>query len=243
MDGKDRAFVLHFIEQILDLAGAAGHDDWTCAKKLEEPVFQSYRNVYDVTQNIIHRRTSCIDSYRIILDRKYVFLRHIGFKINLGSFLGFCKATQRIMCLDNAVDADSALLQFIAFNSFDCTRDTPRDRLCSGLNNVGTVQRSAVQVTYTPAMLTKGKRNPRSGRQDNAHRGSACDVKISITVYDTMDNDLARMPFGVTAVERDLRGLAPVLDSDEFRTDPDVLDKHEVPPCQVANIAPEGSDL
>ncbi|KAK5333675.1 hypothetical protein LTR43_012655, partial [Exophiala xenobiotica] len=44
MNGHDRAFELRFMEQVLDLAGASGHEDWTCARKMIEPIFQWYRN-------------------------------------------------------------------------------------------------------------------------------------------------------------------------------------------------------
>lgn len=48
MRGHPRAFRVHFMEQLLDFAGAAGHVDHTCALKLIEPVFQAYKNVHGV---------------------------------------------------------------------------------------------------------------------------------------------------------------------------------------------------
>jgi len=48
-----RAFEMRFMEQLLDIAGAAGHIDHTCARKLTEPIFDSYKNMYDVAIGII----------------------------------------------------------------------------------------------------------------------------------------------------------------------------------------------
>ncbi|KAK5550351.1 hypothetical protein LTR46_011645 [Exophiala xenobiotica] len=75
MDGHDRAFELRFMEQVLDLAGAPGHEDWTCAKKMIEPIFQSYRNVHDVAHAIISGKTGLREGYDIILTQKLGLLR------------------------------------------------------------------------------------------------------------------------------------------------------------------------
>ena len=46
--------------------GAAGHQDWTCAKKMTEHTFQSYKNVYDVVHGIILRDMSLREGFNII---------------------------------------------------------------------------------------------------------------------------------------------------------------------------------
>lgn len=40
MKDNPRSFQLRCIEQLLDISGAAGHMDWTCAGKLIEPIFR-----------------------------------------------------------------------------------------------------------------------------------------------------------------------------------------------------------
>lgn len=46
---------LQFIEQLLDLSGAAGHMDWTSVKTLIEPVFQAYRVGHEVVERALLR--------------------------------------------------------------------------------------------------------------------------------------------------------------------------------------------
>ena len=53
---------------------------------------------------------------------------------------------------------------------------------------------------------------------------------------------LDRLPRGVTVLKRDVRKIVPVLDSEDFKRDPAILDKESIPDDQVANIAPGQQD-
>jgi len=43
--------------------------------------------------------------------------------------------------------------------------------------------------------------------------------------------------YGVTVIKRDVRKIIPILDSHEFKANPDVLDQEGIPEVQVASLA------
>jgi len=83
------AVALHFVEQLLDIAGAAGHMDWTSARKLIEPIAKAYAVCHEVVQDILSRDGDGGDkdgdaeslgaSYNVVLARRAEMLRDRGF--------------------------------------------------------------------------------------------------------------------------------------------------------------------
>lgn len=53
MRGHEREFNFHFIQQLFDNSGAAGHEDWTSAKKFIQLITEAYQNVHEVPVGII----------------------------------------------------------------------------------------------------------------------------------------------------------------------------------------------
>ncbi|KAK5188657.1 hypothetical protein LTR20_011101 [Exophiala xenobiotica] len=164
MNGHGRAFELRFMEQVLDLAGASGHEDWTCAKKMIEPIFQSYRNVHDVAHAIISGKTGLREGYDIILTQKLDLLRWAGYQREFDIQSPSDRALMRLFCLGNTSNAQSAEMYFTAFT--ERITEATRQGLIHGLNLVGTVEEPAVQTTYLPAMLTKAVGNTVGGEDE-----------------------------------------------------------------------------
>ncbi|EXJ58940.1 hypothetical protein A1O7_06371 [Cladophialophora yegresii CBS 114405] len=236
MRGHDRAFEMRFMEQVLDLAGAAGHEDWTCAKKMIEPIFQSYRNVYDVAHGIIYEGMPLREGYDIILRRKLALLHWGGYSRHFDITRPEDRALMRLFCLGNTTDADNADIFYTAF-----TQRIPsetRSQLTHGLNVDGSVDEPAVQPTYLPAMLTKAVGNTATGSQEDKIAAVAALLRFLGRCFVVEPETLQSLPRGVTVIERDVRKLIPVLESDEFKRNPDVLDKESIPEGQVANMAP-----
>ncbi|CAG8976019.1 hypothetical protein HYALB_00007546 [Hymenoscyphus albidus] len=95
---NDRMFEFRFMEQILDLSGAAGHTDWTCAKKTNEPIFQAYQKVFDVANCVIYGKLGLRPAYDLILIRRAELLHGVGFrKLDVGDVHD--RALMRFLCM------------------------------------------------------------------------------------------------------------------------------------------------
>lgn len=235
MRGHDRAFEMRFMEQILDLAGAAGHEDWTCAKKMIEPIFQSYKNVYDVAHAIIHEHLPLKNGYDIILTRKLELLRSVGFAREMDIQNPHDRALMRLFCLGNSANVESGEIFYTAFT--DRISDDSRAQLIRGLNVHGSIDEPAVQATYIPAMFTKAMGNTPSGSLEEKINAVAAILRYLGRCMVVDDSAREKLPPGVTVIERDVRKIIPVLDSEEFRRKPEVLDGESIPDGQVANMA------
>ena len=237
MRDHERAFEMRFMEQILDLAGAAGHEDWTCAKKMIEPIFQSYRNVYDVAHGIIRRQMPLRKGYDIILIRKLELLRKAGYSREFDIDKPADRALMRLFSLGNTSSADSADIFCTAFT--DRIPAKTREQLIHGLNVNGSVEQPAVQPTYIPAMFTKALGNTANGSQEEKINVIAAMLRYLGRCLVVESSSLENLPRGVTVIERDVRKIIPILDSEDFKNNPDILDKESIPEDQVANMAPE----
>ncbi|KAI1616320.1 hypothetical protein EDD37DRAFT_83427 [Exophiala viscosa] len=236
MRGHDRAFQMRFMEQVLDLAGASGHEDWTCAKKMIEPIFQSYRNVYDVAQAIMDDNVSLREGYDIILIRKLELLRRTGYARQLDIRIPQDRALMRLFCLGNTTNAEEADVYATAFAQR--MSEETRQALAHGLNLDGTVEEPAVQATYTPAMLTKAATNTVKGSDDEKVAAVSALLRYLAKCMVVRPDSMERLPKGVIVIERDVRRIMPILESAEFNRNPDILDREDIPEDQVANMAP-----
>ncbi|KIW13017.1 hypothetical protein PV08_08204 [Exophiala spinifera] len=237
MRDHDRAFELRYMEQVLDLAGASGHEDWTCAKKMVEPVFESYRTVYDVAGAIIAGDTSFRDAYDIVLIRKAELLHRLGYQRVFDVKDNRDRAVMRLFCLANTSNVRDAEMYFESFTE-RISEDT-RQMLISGLNVDGTIESPAVQATYIPAMLTRAASRTLNGTEEEKIKVIGAMLRYLARCLKVDKSSLSQMPKGVTVIERDVRKIIPVLDSEEFKKNPDILDREEIPSAQVANIAPD----
>ncbi|KAI1336080.1 hypothetical protein F5Y15DRAFT_218242 [Xylariaceae sp. FL0016] len=150
MRGHEAAFQLRFMEQLLDIAGAAGHMDWTGAKKLIQPIFEAYRNVHDAAMGIISGGLSLRAGYDLILSRRLELLQKRGLHA-LNIHEATDRAFTRLLCMGGVADEESARLYDQIWHSLD---SDVRSSLVETLNVDGSTTRPAVQPTYMPALLT-----------------------------------------------------------------------------------------
>lgn len=238
MRGHDRAFEMRFLEQVLDLSGAAGHEDWTCAKKMIEPIFQSYKNVYDVAHAIISGQMNLRQGYDIILIRKLELLRRAGYQRQFDIDDPSDRALMRLFCLGNTTDKPSADIFFTAFR--ERLSEETRQTLTRGLNIDGGQGCPAVQPTYIPAMFTKAGGNTATGAVEEKVKAITAMLRFLTRCLLVTPETLAQLPRTITVIERDVRKLIPVLDSGEFRENPDILDGESIPGDQIANQVSQG---
>ncbi|CAG8961972.1 hypothetical protein HYFRA_00013752 [Hymenoscyphus fraxineus] len=222
----DRIFEFRFMEQILDLSGAAGHTDWTCAKKTNEPIFQAYQRVYEYVDDVIYRRLPVEVAYNFILKHRAELVHGVGFrKLDVRDVHD--RALTRLLCMGGVVDLTTANLYSKAWLAID---KNIREDLVEKLNLDGKHGRPAVQATYFPALLSKAldSARPRTDEGRVETLQSCLRYLRRVLQIDELIEDDA-----VLVVERDL--LRVVNDVDY--TVPNILDSADVPEWKVAKLS------
>lgn len=149
MRGQQNKFTFHFLQQLLDISGAAGHQDWMYAQKLIQPIAKAYRDVYEVAVGIISGDQGLREAYNEILARRCEILRGKGFR----SLVVRCpedRALVRLLYMGGTSDPDKAELYWSTWEALD---DSTNCSLVCSLNIDRSFTEPAVQPTYMPAML------------------------------------------------------------------------------------------
>ncbi|KAI1400466.1 hypothetical protein F4819DRAFT_461206 [Hypoxylon fuscum] len=231
MRGHARSFRLRFMEQLLDIAGAAGHLDWTCAKKLTQSNFDAYRTVYDAGIGIIEGGLSLREGYDLVLQRRLDLLRKKGFRtVNLKEKDD--RALARILCMSSVADLDTAELYERAWTSLE---DDVRQSLRTSLNIDGTIAEPAVQVTYIPALITQAVDVNGPWSTEEKERSLRSALRFLCRVMTAPGK-----PDGpVSVIERNvLSVLKDVVQTEQFREDPTILEKVPIPDSLAAMTEP-----
>ncbi|KAL6879466.1 hypothetical protein HDV57DRAFT_498989 [Trichoderma longibrachiatum] len=222
LKGHERAFELQFMHQMLDIAGAAGHEDWSCAKKLVQPIFEAHEAVYDAATQIIRGERRLRDGYDAILQRRAGMLHGAGFRaLDIGSDED--RALSRILCMGGVSSLEMAKLYGSVWDTLDA--NTTRC-LVHSLNVDGSVAEPAVQPTYMPAMLTLGL----DAAFTSSEESKATVLKVMLgylarvmTLTDQQDGRAIIIERSVLWVVKD------VVQSAAFRDDPKTLERADVP--------------
>ncbi|KAI9044650.1 uncharacterized protein KD926_011620 [Aspergillus affinis] len=174
------AFELQFLKQLLDISGVAGHEEHTGAKKLIEPIFQSYK---DVTRP----RSSIFKVYSTKERRTMLFHSEAS---NDWSYIQVEKA-------DLVVDA----FYSTAFSPFRWDR-----ALIDGLNLDGEIDEPAVQAIYIPSMFVSAIRATQNCPIYIQKRVLAF-VFVNLARILILDPpDWKGLPDDTVVIERDVRG-------------------------------------
>lgn len=213
MKGHDRSFRIRFMEQLLDIAGAAGHMDWTCAKKLIQPIFESYRNVFDACQGVITGTMTVRSGYDLVLIRRAELLRDQNVRVYRVEDKLEDRALIRLLCMGNVTTRDKA---FLYENAWRALEDPVREALMNSLNLDGRRSEPAVQPTYMPALLGRIK-------DENA---LICTLHYLAKVMSATD---VRDPSAVVIERSVYTVLKQVIESKEFQKDPSILERVDVP--------------
>ncbi|KAK5102103.1 hypothetical protein LTS08_004563 [Lithohypha guttulata] len=166
MQGHERAFNLKFIEQILDVAGAAGHVYADGIKNLIEPVFQAFKTVHEVSLCIIRKDCNLRQGYDQVLSKRAALLHDEGFKL-LSVAKEDERALLRLLTMGRAATLETAKLLQAAFDDVDPYH---RQLLIEGLN-IDAIEdnETAVIPYYMPAMIAETIRSTRgSGKEQEA---------------------------------------------------------------------------
>ncbi|KAI4869197.1 hypothetical protein F4820DRAFT_407518 [Hypoxylon rubiginosum] len=221
MRGHARSFKLRFMEQLLDIAGAAGHLDWTCAKKLTQSNYDAYRAVYDAVLGIIENKLSLREGYDLVLERRQKLLQRKGFRV-LDLKNKDDHALARILCMSSVADRDTAELYTRAWTSLE---DEVRNPLCESLSKDG-ISDTAVQVTYIPALITQAV-DPSGPWSNEAKERS---LQSALRYLERVMSAPIGIRTPLSYVERNvLSALKNVVQAPQFRGDPTILEKADIP--------------
>ncbi|KAI1421462.1 hypothetical protein F5Y12DRAFT_706143 [Xylaria sp. FL1777] len=229
--GHPRTFTLGYMEQLLDIAGASGHEDWTCARNLIQPVLDAYRNVYDAAQGVISGKIDLRDAYDLILVRRGQMLHNKGFR-QLEVANAEHRALMRLMCMGRVTTLSTAQLYDSVWQDLEAET---KASLVVDLNVDGSVEQPAVIATYAPAFLTEGVDAGGPGSSDEKRRRLQSLLRYLARV---LKLDVALSNGSAVVIERNLLGLVQdIVGSDEFRANPAILDSKEVPASVIAQTA------
>ncbi|KAF3389094.1 hypothetical protein F1880_004022 [Penicillium rolfsii] len=218
MKGRERSFQLRFMEQLLDIAGAAGHMDWTCAKKLNQPIFESYRNVFHACYSVITGTLDGRQGYDHVLIRRAEYIHAKGFRLLKVGNEQYERALMRLLCMGNVTTKKTAEMYESALNSL---RQPTRDALVYALNVDGSVDEPAIQPTYAPALLSLIR--------------TQTELVAVLEYFCRVMSTKTRGDSSAILVERSVLGvLKRHIASDEFRGNPSILEHVDVPDDVIA---------
>jgi hypothetical protein len=226
MRGHERAFELKFMEQLLDVAGAAGHSDATCAKKMIEPVFKGFQTVYEVALDIISGRSTLREGYDKVLEGRGEMLQQKGFR-GLSVKDPEERALLRLLTMGRTADREQAELFYKTFYSLP---ESTRQELVDGLNVDGYNDGKAILPYYMPAMLSEGLENTKTPSELSKQNALSSLMRFLARVLEGTKPDPGAD--GVV-VERNLMYARDTIAGEEFRNDPGVLDTIPIPQGEV----------
>jgi hypothetical protein len=238
MRGHEHAFDLKFMEQILDVAGSAGHGDATCAKRLIEPVFQSFKVVHEVALEIIEEKSTLRDGYDKVLTKRSVMLHdEQQWQRRLSVHNDSERALLRLLTMGRTADKDQAELFYSAFHDLE---PEDKEHLVEGLNIDGNEGEMVVIPYYMPAMLSEVLENTKDEPTSNKK-----DALQSLMRYlgrvlheeshhaPVIEEDIGATSRPGIVIERNVLRARETINSLDFKADPTVLDKLDVPKGQI----------
>lgn len=227
MRGHQHAFELKFMEQVLDVAAAAGHIDSRGAKNFIEPVHQAFKTVREVSLDIIEGRSTLRQGYDKVLTKRGNLLVRAGFrKLSVGADED--RALLRLLTMGRTTDKRQAELFSEAFHALEMP---VKAQLVRGLNVDGNVNETAVLPYYMPAIMSKTLEKTRDLSQEDRQRALTSLMKYLARVLSIDPGDARYTPDGQVPgiiIERNMSMAEEVIDSPAFKANPD-FDALDVP--------------
>lgn len=219
--GRKYAFELKFIEQFLDVAGAAGHIDSSCSKSMIEPVCQAFLTIRQVLTDILEGRSTLRQGYDDVLTQRAAIISANGFR-NLDVHDDQDRALLRLMTMGRTSTKQQALWFEDAFSSL--TNET-RSELIRGLNVDGYKDGKAILPYYMPALLQAALKNTPDESGPVKTKALASLMRFLVRV---LDGTYPHPGSPGTVVEHDLEFAKKTIAGPEFKADPTVLDGLEL---------------
>ena len=237
MRGHEHAFELKFMEQILDVAGALGHLESSGSKNFIEPVFQAFKTVHEVSLDIIAGNSNPRQGYDKVLTKRGNMLSIKGFR-RLSVSDREERALLRLLTMGRTADKEQAELFSKAFHALDKQN---KEQLVTGLNVDGNVNETAVLPYYMPAIISTTLENQKDSDDESKRRALTSLMRYLAKVLSSAGNDLTGVPGGAffsgeapgIIIERNMSKAQDVVNSPEFKHNPDLLDGLAIPDGQI----------
>ncbi|EXJ72970.1 uncharacterized protein A1O5_04119 [Cladophialophora psammophila CBS 110553] len=237
MRGHEHAFELKFMEQILDVAGALGHLDPRGSKNFIEPVFQAFKTVHEVSLDIIAGKSNPRQGYDKVLTKRGNMLYIKGFR-RLSVSDREDRALLRLLTMGRTTDKEQAELFSKAFNALDKRN---KEQLVAGLNVDGNVNETAVLPYYMPAIISTTLENTKDCNEETKRRALTSLMRYLAKVLGSPGNNLTGVrEYAVydgevpgIIIERNMSKAQDVINSPDFKTNPDLLDALDIPDGQI----------
>lgn len=238
MRGHEHAFDLKFMEQILDVAGALGHLCSDGSKNFIEPVFQAFKTVHEVSLDIIAGRSNPRQGYDKVLTKRGNMLSIKGFR-RLSVSDREERALLRLLTMGRTADKEQAELFSKAFHALD---NDSKEQLVKGLNIDGNVNETAVLPYYMPAIISTTLETTKSSDDESKRRALTHLMKYLARVLGSASNSLfpgqpgdARFnePVPGIIIEKNMSNAQDVINSPEFKDNPELLDNLAIPDGQI----------
>ena len=242
MKGREHAFEMKFMEQILDVAGALGHRYPYGAKNLIQPVFEAFQTVHEVSIKIISGELDLRQGYDEVLKKRGVLLENIGFR-RLSVSDDEQRALLRLLTMGRTVDRQQAELFQQAFQDLDKEN---KENLVIGLNIDGNVNEQAVLPYYMPSVISEVLETTKDLSEDAKRKALTSLMRYLARVLNTSSKSMSPKSLALDQVpEDDMVPAVPgiviehnmlkareVLGDPSFKTNPEKLDELDVPPPQ-----------
>ncbi|KAI1742392.1 hypothetical protein F4680DRAFT_30968 [Xylaria scruposa] len=230
--GHSRAFELRFMELLLDIAGASGHEDWTCAKRFLQSTLDTYRNVYDAAQAVISSSLGLRDAYDLVLVRRSQMLREQGFR-HLDIADADDRALTRLLCMGRVASLSAAQLYDSVWVGLE---SETKASLIADLNVDGFVDQPAVLPTYAPSLMSKGVDVNGPGSTDEKRKRLRSLLRYLCRVLKPADDTYINS--SVVVIERSLLTIVQdIVGSEDFWANPEILEAKDVPESVVAQTS------
>jgi len=223
-------FELKFLEQLLDVAGAAGHIDSSCSKSMIEPVCQAFMTVHKVLTDILEGRSTLRQGYDEVLAQRAATIHAEGYRV-----------------VNVRDDSDRALLRLMTMgrtstrqhaqwfeDAFDALSDNIRSELIKGLNVDGYQDGKAILPYYMPALLQAALKNTIDDSVAIKTKALASLMRFLVRILDGTCPNPGSLG---SVVEHDLEFAKKTIAGPEFRADPSVLDDLELTKAGVQPIS------
>lgn len=224
--GEPLTFRLRFMEQLLDIAGAAGHVDWACARKMTEPVLQAYRAAHEATLGVVDGSLTLRQAYDHVLVRRAAQLGRRGFR-QLDVTRPSERALMRLLCMGGVADLATADVFDQGWGGLE---EPAKGILVRALNLDGEPGEPAVQPTYMPGLITQAV----AAAGEAGEEGKEAKKRVLQSCLRYLARVMSLEGQGwrseTLVVERDVFQVWKTLvGSDEFRGDPTTIERAPVP--------------
>ena len=227
--GREHAFELKYMEQILDVAGAKGHVDANGSINLIQPVFETFQTVHGVSLEIIRKDISLRDAYDLVLKKREKLLVNVGFR-RLSVNKDEDRALLRLLTMGRTVDRDQAELFATAFERLD---ERSRSCLITGLNIDGNVNEHAVLPYYMPAVIADTLSKTRECSEQDRQRALTTLMRYLAKVFDQSPKvEFTNALADGVVMEHNMTKVKEVIDDPEFPNNLAQLDELDIPAGQ-----------